>query len=400
MVVVFMLNSHTLSKIRVRFFLYPILFLIIFLPNYSYGYGECSDYGIWATYDYLSGGCKCMSGYVLGKGVLGNTTCVSGNSVCYDKYGYNSRYDSLSKSCECSYGYVFGKDSIGRTQCISENQACQNQYGYNARSTFGGKCECASGYEFTQTGGGLECQSCFSKYGFRSSYDYLSGQCGCDDGYTLKGGQCVEKQNNVYFVLKELDTDNKEAIIRSDYDSRYYFIKYNSGCYSSSFRRYVNDRIVLNLGTDFDLDRWDKIVLQDDNETCDITYREKVDSDFTLVEEKEESYYGPIYIPSPASTPRPTPQKSVATPTTIKQPECSPGLILTLDKKKCIKIPENAHVADNGKDIWLCNENYIEKGDSCVLANSPIPSILSNSSKEKPTKEESVWNVLKFWKWF
>ena len=54
-----------------RFFLYPILFLIIFLPNYSYGYGECSDYGIWATYDYLSGGCKCMSGYVLGKGVLG-----------------------------------------------------------------------------------------------------------------------------------------------------------------------------------------------------------------------------------------------------------------------------------------------------------------------------------------
>ena len=125
-----------------------------FTQEKAYAYGECSEYGIWATYDYLSGGCKCMSGYVFGKDFLGQTTCVSGDSVCHDKYGYNSRYDSLSSSCECSYGYVFGKDLIGRTQCISEDQSCKNQYGFNARSTFGGKCECGYGYGFSENSSG------------------------------------------------------------------------------------------------------------------------------------------------------------------------------------------------------------------------------------------------------
>lgn len=377
--------------------------IIFFIPKQSQGYGDCSAYGFWATEDYLSGGCKCMSGYVFGKDIFGNTTCVSGNSVCYDKYGYSSRYDSLTNSCECSYGYVFGKDSIGRTQCISENQACQNQYGYNSRSTYGGKCECGSGYEFTQKsyGSGLECQSCFSKYGIHSSYDYLSKQCGCDDGYTLKNGTCVEKQNNVYFTLKELDTDNKEAIVRSDYDLRYYFIKYNSGCYSSSFRRYLNDKIVVNLGTDFDLDRWDKIVLQDDNETCDITYREKVDSIFTLQKEEETSYV-PIYIPTFSPTPQTTPTvRKAATPTPFLEAKCDVGYSSSIDKKRCIKIPNNAHVANDGKNIWLCNDGYLEKGNGCVInKTAPAPTSTPNTeNKNQNSKIKKVVNKLKFWRW-
>ncbi|MDP1706316.1 MAG: SH3 domain-containing protein [bacterium] len=303
------------SKTNKIIFLMISAFLFVgafFMQEKVYAYGDCSEYGFMATYDYLSGGCKCMSGYVFGKDFLGQTTCVSGSSVCYDEYGYGSEYDSLSASCKCSYGYVFGKDSIGQTSCISEDQACKNQYGYNAKSSYGGQCECSYGYVIS----GGQCTYgntlCHSKHGLYSSYDDLSKSCECDSGYTFNdSNQCVEKQNNVYFTLKELDTDERRAIIKSDYDYRYYLISYNSGCYSSSFRRHLNHQIVVNLGTDFDLDTWDKIVLQDDNEVCDITQVERVDSNTTLEPEEERTFYfipkSPIIVP-----PRPT--ESLTTP--------------------------------------------------------------------------------------
>lgn len=278
-----------------------------FMQEKVYAYGDCSEYGFMATYDYLSGGCKCMSGYVFGKYFLGQTTCVSGDTVCHDKYGYNSRYDSLSSSCECSYGYVFGKDSIGRTQCVSPDSICTDQLGYNARyNSLYDKCECRSGYVIsggrcTTDGDGV----CHSKHGLYSSYDDLNNSCECDSGYTFDdSNQCVEKQNNVYFTLKELDTDEQKAIIKSDYDYRYYLISYNSGCYSFSFRRYLNHQIVVNLGTDFDLDTWDKVVLQDDNEVCDITRVERADSSTSLQPEEENSFY---YDTSPSVVTPPKP---------------------------------------------------------------------------------------------
>ena len=341
---------------KYRWFLLVVFVAPFFVFPQVINAATCSElYGFMAMEDFLSGGCKCMSGYVFGKDFMGKTTCVSGDSVCRDKYGYNSRYDSLSGSCECSYGYILGKDTLGQTACISENQACKNQYGYNARSSYSGKCECSygygfgtnilgktecisldsicrdkygynsshnsltdscecgSGYEMSQKsyGSGLECQSCFSKYGLHSSYNYLSKKCECDDGYTLdSNNKCVKKQNNVYFMLKELDTDERKAIIKSDYDYRYYLVSYGVGCYSFSFRRYLNNQIVVNLGTDFDLDRWDKIVLQDDDEVCDITSVERADSSTTLEPEEEDSF---IYRP-PVKTPTQI-QKATPTPT-------------------------------------------------------------------------------------
>jgi len=258
--------------------------------------GECIStgqycrnlYGLHASYNILTDTCECSYGYVFGEDILGNTTCVSANQVCKDQYGVMARYNSLSDKCECSIGYMFGEDILGKTQCISENQWCRDKYGFNSKyNTLKDKCECKSGYELTSKSSGLECISCFSKYGLHSSYNYLLNKCECDDGYTLDdNNQCVKKQNNVYFTLKELDTDNKKAIIKSDYDYRYYLITYNTGCYSFSFRRYLNDQIVINLGTDFDLDAWDKIVLQDDNEVCDIIRVERADSSTTLKSEK------------------------------------------------------------------------------------------------------------------
>lgn len=272
--------------------------VLLFVENKTYAYGECSEYGFMATYDILTDSCKCMSGYVLDKDFSGQTTCVSGNGVCHDKYGYNSRYNSLNSSCECSYGYIFGKDSIGRTQCVSPDSLCTDQLGYNARyNSLYDKCECRSGYVIS----GGRCidgdSTCRTKHGLYSSYDDLANNCECDNGYTFgDSNQCVKKQNNVYFTLKELDTDTKRAIIKDDY--RYYLVTYNAGCYSSTFHRYINNQIVVNLGTDFDLDTWDKIVLQEDNESCDITRINRADSSTTLEPEEDETF---SFIPQPST---------------------------------------------------------------------------------------------------
>src|SRR3989338_7186242 len=291
-----------------RYFLVilAVLFLLVAIPvpKSADAFGECSDYGFMATYDYLSNSCKCNYGYVFEEDFLGNTTCVSGDSVCSDKYGYGSEYDSLSSSCECSYGYVFGKDSIGRTQCITETQSCQNQLGYNSRSTYGGQCECSYGYIIQ----GGQCvygnTLCRSNHGLYSSYNDSDNSCECNNGYTLDDyGQCVEKQNNVYFTLKDVDTNEKRAIIKSEYDSAQYLITYGSGCYSSAMNRNNGRRVVVNLGTDFSLDTWDKIVLPDDDEICDIRSKERTYYDtFEEIAGEENSsdsnFYSVPHVPA------------------------------------------------------------------------------------------------------
>ena len=259
---------------------------------------DCSQYGLFAYSDGL-GYCKCMSGYIWGTNILGDKTCVSGNQECKDQYGYGSTYDSLSGKCKCSYGYVWGTNILGEDECVSESQYCRDKYGYNSKyNSLSDKCECKSGYELTikTYGSGLECKSCFLKYGLHSSYDYLGKKCECDNGYTLSDdNQCVKKQNNAYFILKEVDTDKKKAIIKSEYSYQHYLITYGYGCYNFSIKRYVNNKIVVNLGTDFDLDMFDQIVLQDDNETCNILSAKKVSSGFSL--NLEETVYIPYNIP-------------------------------------------------------------------------------------------------------
>lgn len=259
-------------------------------------YGNCSQYGIFAQYDILTNSCKCMNGYVFKDSFIG-TSCVSANSVCVDKFGYGAKYDLLRNSCTCTYGYVLGTDSIGRTQCITEDQACKNQLGQNSRSTYDNKCECSYGYVIS----GGKCEDgnsvCREKYGIHSSYNSSSNSCGCDNGYTFSdSNKCVKKQNNVYFVLKELNTDDRQAIIKSEYDNRYYLIHYGVGCYTRSFSRYISHQIVVNLGTDFNLDAWDKIVLQDDDETCDITRVERANSLTTFIEEADMLSANNLYI--------------------------------------------------------------------------------------------------------
>ncbi|MBU2036753.1 hypothetical protein KJ866_00910, partial [Patescibacteria group bacterium] len=402
-------------------------------------YGECSQYGIMAMYDILSDSCKCMSGYVFGIDFLGQTTCISGDSACKNDYGYGARYDSLTGKCKCGYGYIFANDMFGKTkcisttqycndkygvysrysslsdncecfsgfalgrnsfgeiQCVSQDSICQSMYGSNSRhNSLADKCECKSGYEMTlKSPSGLECISCFSKYGLHSSYDYFSKKCECDSGYTLNNSnQCVEKQNNVYLTLKELDADERKAIIRSDYDYGYYLISYNSGCYSSSFKRYLNQQIVVNLGTDFNLDTWDKIVLQDDNETCDITRVERAYSGTTLKSEEENIVYYPSFAPTPISTPTPAPSPTpTPTPTPTIQQTLQPtpqviAQIATQTPKPTIKpSPKPAETSTPIPSIRIPFPSAIPNSEEVKIGQStPTPQITDSKEKSEPVR--------------
>lgn len=253
----------------------------------------CQDsYGINSEYDSSSGKCRCKNGYSFSKDMYGETECISNNTFCNNNYGSNSRYNSLSDECECLSDYSFGKDMFGETKCISNNTICQSNYGYDSEyDSSSDKCECRDGYEFTlKTSGGLECESCSSKYGYYSSYNSSEKECECMSGYTLDdNSQCVKKQNNVYFRLTELDLDNNRVLIKNEHDNKYYLVVYKSDCYNYSFKKYLNKQIVVNLGTDFFVDRGDKIVLQDDGESCEIKDFEKVNSDFSFFENKKEN---------------------------------------------------------------------------------------------------------------
>ncbi len=363
------------------------------IPDYgsNYSYPATPSCPSMSSYDSLSGSCKCYSGYVVGKDILGKESCISADQKCRDDYGYNSRYNSLSNSCECSYGYVFGKDSIGRTQCVSQDSICTNQLGYNAKyNSLYDKCECLSGYVIS----GGRCVDgdsvCRSKHGLYSSYNGLDKSCECDSGYALDdSSQCVKKQNNAYFTLKELDTDARKAIIRSGNDYRYYLISYNSGCYPSSLRRYLNQQIVVNLGTDFDLDAWDKIVLQDDNETCDITRVERAYSDTTLKPEEENIVYYPSFAPTPSPTPTPTPtpivqqtpQPAQPTPQVIAQ-------IATQTPKPIIKSsPKPTETSTPTPSIRIPFPSTTQTPEEIKVGQStPTPEASNLKEKSEPAK--------------
>lgn len=256
-----------------RIYLFAIAFILTGIPfvNASAYYGDgCEQYGFMA-YESL-GYCKCMSGYAFATDIFGDKTCKSLDTICSDKLGFSARYNSLYDTCECGYG-----DVIDGGRCTDGDYVCHRKHGYN------------------------------------SSYDSLSERCECDSGYTFDDSyQCVEKQNNVYFTLLDIETDENLAIIRSDYDSTKYLIKYGYGCYDFSFRRYLRDQIVVNLGTDFYLDTWDKIVLQDDDEVCDITSEERTyystfDEMYEDLEEEEDYGYTYTYTYPTLPTPNPAP---------------------------------------------------------------------------------------------
>ncbi len=143
-----------------------------------------------ASYDSLSSSCKCNYGYV-----VSGSSCVSGNSYCYNLYSYGSEYDSLANNCKCSYGYRWNDSS---TKCVSNDTYCTDKYGYGAQSDYlTDQCKCRTGYTFENS----KCVFVTTKPSY--SYDTIcplnssaiGDKCYCDSGYeinTAKDG-CVVK---------------------------------------------------------------------------------------------------------------------------------------------------------------------------------------------------------------
>jgi hypothetical protein len=247
-------------------------FLFTQTAHAQYGLA-CSEYGVMA---YESGGyCKCMAGYVMGENMFGDSTCISESQACKDQYGYNAQAD-YGGGCKCNYGYVFDTNMFGDKQCVDGDQVCHDDHGYN------------------------------------SSYSDLSNSCECDNNYTFdENYQCVKKQNNVYFKLLDINPeDDTELLIKSDYDYSKYKVRVGIGCLSSTIERYRGKNLVVNLGTDYYVDTFDTVVLQDDSQTCSIVYREKTyDDSFPEPEEEETYYYTPVntyVVPSYTATPEST----------------------------------------------------------------------------------------------
>ncbi len=168
-------------------------------PNYSYpsvGYPTFSTPScpLNSSYDSLSGNCKCNSGYVVSKNVLGDESCTSGLSYCIGKYGYGSNYDASTKTCQCDSGYILKNE-----QCISKSSLCSFNSSYDILS---GNCKCNSGYVANSSG---QCVSisnfCSGILGPMSTYNSSTQQCECDNGYVLNNGSCISKDNFCNEVL-------------------------------------------------------------------------------------------------------------------------------------------------------------------------------------------------------
>jgi len=192
-----------------------------------------------AQYDSLSNSCKCIIWYT-----IYNWQCVSKDNACKYTYWYSSKNTYWTDNCECIFWYTWGKDVYWNKKCVNWDSFCITNFGIN------------------------------------SQYDNLSDSCKCKNWYIVENNTCVEKENNVYFWLLDFNYSNKEAIIYDIYNKVYYYVKYNLGCIS--FKKYIWKNIVINLWKDLFLNIFDKIVLQDDNETCDIIFKKQVNKNYMI----------------------------------------------------------------------------------------------------------------------
>lgn len=313
----------------------------------------CSEYGVMA---YESGGyCKCMSGYIMGENMFGDSSCISEDQACKEAYGYNARAD-YGGGCKCGYGYVFDTNLSGDKRCVAGDQVCHIDHGYH------------------------------------SSYDSLSNRCECDSGYTFgDNNKCVEKQNNVYFKLLDINPeDDKELLIKSDYDYSKYKVRVGIGCLSSTIERYRGKNLVVNLGTDYYVDTFDTVVLQDDSQTCSIVYREKTyDDSFPEPEEEKTYYYTPVntYVaPSYTATPEPV-QTPASEPTNFTYD--TPLESLTTSDEA----PENeAPSSDQGDAIEM---------PSTTTISAPDEQLTQQSEPEAEVEVSFFRKIINFFKgWF
>ncbi len=64
---------------------------------------------------------------------------------------------------------------------------------------------------------------------------------------------------------------------------------------------------------------------------------------------------------------------------------CKEGYARSLNKKYCVKIPDNAHFVESATDVWLCDDGFKESGNSCIKEQS-------SEIDKVPTRDTSTTN--------
>ena len=73
--------------------------------------------------------------------------------------------------------------------------------------------------------------------------------------------------------------------------------------------------------------------------------------------------------------------------------ECPNGFASSLDKTQCINIPENAHIANNGTDVWLCDAKFKEIGDSCLPKTDLVTQTPPQKTSQRPQKIDPMVQI-------
>ncbi len=319
-----------------------------------------------STYNSLSGDCKCNYGYVVDTGTFGGESCILGSSYCTQEYGYGSNFNSVDKTCECNYGYVFNSHG---TKCISVDDSCKNTYGYNAKSNLAGdKCECKYGYRFNESV--TKCISnddyCQNLYGYYSEATVLGDTCGCKSEYLFDSTsqKCIGASDycsDRYGYHSEYDSWLKECVCRDGY------IFKNDYCVEEEEE---NDIVI-------DLINYDNTITESVIELQNPQIKiEEVVKDTNVLKER------------PAAKP-------FNKPTTLN---CEDGYAPSLNKKFCVMIPEHAHAVESTTDVWLCDENYKEVGNTCEwIRPKAKPRERVTKIEEPESFIEILFRKLKFW---
>lgn len=276
------------SMKKIFIFLWIIL-SFIFSTNQTLWYW-CSEYWTFA-YESSPWYCSCMSWYKMDN-LLWNKYCVSNATYCYDNYWFNSKYSYSQNTCVCRDWYYPWTNTFWDTTCIKE-PSCSDTYGLMAFENLNWTCSCRSWYVFWKDVlWNKSCVNwnnfCTDTQGLYSSYSYISKTCECDNWYTLKDWKCEEKHNSAYFYLSEYDDNEYKALVISYTTKNKYLLelKYTSWLYKAE--SFVWKDIVINMWTDFYIDKYDKFILNNQAKTTDIVsdilYIEQVDNSYTLSE--------------------------------------------------------------------------------------------------------------------
>ena len=292
--------------------------------QYSYYNGKTSTDGKYT--------CDCMNGYQWNAGISACVIAKTPNEICIQSYGQQSYYTNKTDSkgsyiCDCLNGYQW---NTNRSACIKKievtpNENCKKSYGqYSYYSN--NHCECMAGYKWNDSR--TSCLLDNSNTGQNNNIKNSNSSLTCQANSTKVGSACVCNEG---YIMVGANCISHTENCKKYYGQNVYGTKGNDN----------NSNCYCNSGYDWDSNR----------KSC-----------IKKVTQDKKTISSP-----PASAP--------------KKVSCGDGYALSLDKKTCVKIPKNAHVAQNSMDVWLCNSGYREVGDQCILADNPKPNIEEDNAK-------------------